>query len=516
MTLAFHLQAYPQDKLIRKTSARLSWLPLECLNISMSQVSAAARSRTIALIVGAGASIPCGAPSTKELLDIALNSFPSEWVTIDAKRNETRRAVPLAALIRQHIVTTDRGEADFELVMACIEEMISYDMPGRILRTFTQPRASFEPVLHPGMLQAAYESAIRSFVTTFLFRVKQSPQHAQAAASLTRLVQALAADARVVLSTLNYDTILDDALLWADGFTQVLGWDFSEFQPRLWLERRSDQHLLMHLHGSMRFGFRPAMALYGATPSSEPVRYSLNASAAESVLRSSSSSPAADGLLLPATPIIVGGHKSPKLIHNVRPYAYYNATALEEISKADALLIIGYGFRDEHVNAWIDEYLRLRPGGPLAFITKRTGADVRKANAVERFLMRLCGGLPAYDEIYETVDGGHQSTATNGRFGSSYVVTSGVPLDHDTERGVLAYLLNEEPIVMPFAQATEYAAYFGRRARVLRRDGSTLVGKIRDPGGARVSVGGKKCARSIRYADIIKIEPVPDDIADTD
>jgi len=207
--------------------------------------------------------------------------------------------------------------------------------------------------------------------------------------SLTHLVRTLAGDARVVLSTLNYDTLLDGALPWFDGFVSVLGSNFAEFEPLLWLEQRRNHHLLMHLHGSMRFGFRPFMALTGATPFSEPVRYASSELAVDSVLRSSTESSSADGLLLPATPIIPGAHKSPKLLRNVRPYAYYNATALHEIANTEALLMIGYGFRDEHVNAWIDEYMRIHADGPVALITKRRGAVVGRSTAVELFLMKL-------------------------------------------------------------------------------------------------------------------------------
>jgi hypothetical protein len=407
------------------------------------------------------------------------------------------------------------GEADFELVMACVEEMISYGMPGRVLQTFTQPRSSFEAVMQPGMLQAAYESAIRALVKTFLSRVPRTPQQAEAALSMAHLVQTLAGEARVVVLSLNYDALLDDALPWFDGFASVPGSNFAEFEPLLWLEQRRNNHLLMHLHGSVRFGFRPFMALSGATPFSEPVRYTSSEVAVDSVLRSSTGSPIADGLPLPATPIIAGGHKSPKLLHNVRPYAYYNATALHEIANADALLIIGYGFRDEHVNAWIDEYMRIHPDGPLAFITKRTGADIGRSTAVERFLMKLPKGALAYNWIYEPVNGGQQPAATHGRFGSAYVATGGVPLDSDAERQLLSYLCDARGGA-PATTSSEWSAYFGRRARVLRKDGSMLVGRIQDVGGGRIGVAGKKFARQIRCADLVKIEPVSDDVADTD
>lgn len=484
-------------------------------HVSTGSGASEAGRRTIALIVGAGASIPAGAPSTRELLDTVLSAFPTEFVTIDVNRNETRRPVPLAALLQERIQEMGEGEADFELVMACLEEMISYNMPGRVLPTFTQPRASFEAVLVPGMLQAAYESAIRAIVMTFHSRVRRTLEGVQAALSLTHLVRALAGEARIVLSTLNYDTLLDDALFWFDGFTSVPGWGFAEFEPLLWLEQEKNHHLLMHLHGSMRFGFRPAVAWARATPFSEPVQYPSIDLAADSVFRSSTGSPSADGLLLPATPIIAGGHKSPKLLHNVRPYAYYNATALREIANADALLIIGYGFRDEHVNVWIDEYMRVHPDRPVAVITRRTGIDVGTSTAVERFLVKLSRGLPAYDQIFEPVNGGAQSVATHGRFGSAYVATAGIPLESDAASQILAYLRNETGDG-PATAGTELSAYFGRRARVLRKDASTLVGTVQDVGGDRIGVAGRRRARQIRCADVISIQPVSDDVPDTD
>jgi hypothetical protein len=62
----------------------------------------------------------------------------------------------------------------------------------------------------------------------------------------------------------------------------------------------------------------------------------------------------------------------------------------------------------------------------------------------------------------------------------------------------------------------EINAYIGRRARLLRSDGSILIGTIKESSIARIAVVGKTLARHIRYEDVLRIEPAPKDACDTD
>lgn len=167
--------------------------------------------RTIAVIVGAGASIASGAPSTDELLETVLASFPAERVFEDLRGNRTVERVPLAGLLREYLAQFGNGEVNFEVVMACLEEMMSYGMPGRAVQSFTQARSEFETVLDAGVLQAAYSGAIRALLRAFLSNVPRTNGQIVAAQSLTRFIQLLSNNARIVLSTLNYDPLLDNA-----------------------------------------------------------------------------------------------------------------------------------------------------------------------------------------------------------------------------------------------------------------------------------------------------------------
>lgn len=177
------------------------------------------------------------------------------------------------------------------------------------------------------------------------------------------------------------------------------------------------------------------------TPYGEPVQYATAQAAFDSTRGTSVGWPSTDGSLLHATPIISGGHKSPKIMENTRPYAYYSSATLQEIARANSLLTVGYGFRDAHVNAWIDEYVRLNPNGKLAIITRRTGRDVHANTAVERFILKLTGGHRDLNWIYEPVEGGSPSTGAHGLVGGIYLVANGVPLTVDAEEAVFAYLL---------------------------------------------------------------------------
>jgi len=392
--------------------------------------------------VGAGASLAAGAPSTSALLDTVLDSLPTERVTIVGNQSTTQ-PLPLAANVRQALATGFGPEVDFELVMASLEELLSYGLGnGTVIRSFTEPRATFAPLLDTPMLFSAYSSAVKALIDVFLKKIPISQEQIAAHQALCSLFGRLTGRSRLVVATLNYDTLLDDASTWFNGFVGPPEL-YREFDPLAWRARVNarDCHLMIHLHGSLRFGLRPTTALSGNAPFNEPVLYPTESLAAQTIGRGVSN-PTVDGHLLPATPIIVGGHKSPKLMHNPRPYAYYNATALDEIVTSDRLLIIGYGFRDQHVNAWIDEHLRLHPGGRIGIVTRRTGRDIGENTAVERFLMKLGQGDANRDYIYEPVGGAAQPLAIHGNIGRAYLVATGVPMAQDVETALLAYLLN--------------------------------------------------------------------------
>ena len=117
-----------------------------------------------------------------------------------------------------------------------------------------------------------------------------------------------------------------------------------------------------------------------------------------------------------------------------------NATALREFTSSDRLLLIGYGWRDEHVNAWINEHLRTRCNSRIGVVTKRTGKDVCDSTPQETMLRRLALNDRRLGAIYERVSGEAEALAEHGRLGRIYLVTTGVPMKIETENALLSYL----------------------------------------------------------------------------
>ncbi len=180
----------------------------------------------------------------------------------------------------------------------------------------------------------------------------------------------------------------------------------------------------------------PALRVAGGSA----VRYATQELAARSLTMPPP--PSADDQLLSGSPIVAGGRKSPKLMLNPRPYAYYNSTALEVIATAHAVLIIGYGFGGAHVNAWIAEYLRTQGRKRLAIVAYRTGRDMaQNVTPTEVFLRKVARG--GFDDIYIPVEGGRQPRALHGPVGEAYFVAGGVPLAADVEEAVVRYLLRD-------------------------------------------------------------------------
>ncbi len=102
---------------------------------------------------------------------------------------------------------------------------------------------------------------------------------------------------------------------------------------------QSDDRVLIHLHGSVRFGY----SIEGSPL--ELVRYT-NADAALASLHIGVSDKNSHGNIISGTPIISGLDKVAKLSQNPVPYGYYYQALTQALTQNRCLLIIGYGGAD--------------------------------------------------------------------------------------------------------------------------------------------------------------------------
>jgi hypothetical protein len=64
---------------------------------------------------------------------------------------------------------------------------------------------------------------------------------------------------------------------------------------------------------------------------------------------------------------------------------------MELLPRADRLLVLGYGWRDSHVNTWVREYADLHRDRKTAIVTRRTGTDVGETTPEVDALIHLIG-----------------------------------------------------------------------------------------------------------------------------
>jgi hypothetical protein len=81
--------------------------------------------------------------------------------------------------------------------------------------------------------------------------------------------------------------------------------------------------------------------------------------------------------------IVSGLGKVGKLTYNARPYGYYYRTVMDLLPRTERLLVLGYSWRDFHVNTWINEYISLRGARRSAVVTLRPGTMVGENTPLE-------------------------------------------------------------------------------------------------------------------------------------
>lgn len=189
---------------------------------------------TVAVIVGAGASLAAGAPSTQELFDVVMRALPRSRVTTALDGSETSEPIDLANVVKEAL---DRRGADddFESAMGLLEELYSYRIgAASLFASVARLDGAVTPSIDGALLSGAYSSANNAIVRSFLAGAPTTDELG-ARESLKRLFGKLGDRARVVVSSLNYDVFLDDALPWADGFVAQSDRPYRRFDPGVWL-----------------------------------------------------------------------------------------------------------------------------------------------------------------------------------------------------------------------------------------------------------------------------------------
>lgn len=190
-------------------------------------------------------------------------------------------------------------------------------------------------------------------------------------AALRGLVSALAEEFELSFATLNYDDVL-----YRCANHLETGFDCNGRFDNLGLFHRENWGVFLHLHGSVHFDFRDDNSRFGGFGGFEDVHW-VEDLESTSGQNASGSGPSAGKALakFPRSVLVAGLGKEVQI--QKQPFRTYFAEFDRLVASADALLVVGYGWMDTHVNLAF-EHFRDERRRPVAAI-EYAGDDVWNA-----------------------------------------------------------------------------------------------------------------------------------------
>jgi hypothetical protein len=388
-----------------------------------------------------------GVAGTDEITkQIARHKFPAAFCkgvpfVIDDKQEKPfyfGQVVPVLPLLYRALKATYEV-VDFELMLHALEQiepLISTEAPLAVLSAFVEIGRKYDVLTDRNLLRAtrfAVVEQIHRLITQIeVGRLAQRP-------AILEFFERLAQEFQVSAFTLIYDDIIDGASLpWFDGFTggaeqsgQGSAWeakslDATSFEN--WQHR--SEPLLVHLHGSVRFGY--SIGDFGLR------KYGSAQAAIRSLQGISRSDTYIAGQIVTGSPIISGLSKAAKLVHNPAPFGYYYKAFMDAMLMTDRLLVIGYGGRDDHINTWLSEFSRKFSVRKAVWIGKLSGKMVGERTPEKEMIQLVAGGgfqdFLHYDDP-ENPNRMHQ-------FNALALVPSGFPISAEIEGQIFAFLGN--------------------------------------------------------------------------
>ena len=302
---------------------------------SVVQERSAGPRQRLMLLLGAGSTIHAGAPSTDDITDYLCT-----------RENERFREV-IKGLCEQ------RGSLgfNFETVMAAMEALDGYVLDkrgppvvGGEIGAFTALKPAYEDflkIVSPDTFSGLRQALLSAIATVVIGKTESSPT-----TELSVFMKHLRKHFDLTVVTLNYDDLIDRAGTWFDGFVpskennQYEVFDHSAFRAGA----SSEPAVLLHLHGSVRFGRNPGLGRY-------VVKYRSAREAQESLKPSDGPRLRGAGTI----PMISGNQKEQDLNYYAAPLGYYYNVFVNTALNCPLWLVAGYGGNDAHVNQWIRE-----------------------------------------------------------------------------------------------------------------------------------------------------------------
>jgi hypothetical protein len=314
--------------------------------------------KKLLVIAGAGASIEFGMPSVKDVGDLLIQEAQMRFpLANDPRRNLYSWLVDEVTAYWGTVAKPSLGKApNFEDIMYAVF-LLTAAYPSGV---FTSPLGalvapkSFPDILWLGKQQRSVDKDVWRELGGFLsdtiidaFRDKcrqLEPANKAKVDEFRAFFRALSKRFHLAIVILNYDDIIHRSI---PGLTTGFGQD-GVFRDEL-LFRRRRWPCILHLHGSVHFDMRSAQGDLHNVQWQENLSAAFNQnSAGRSPINSS------EGTTFPQSVIVAGHGKTSQILR--RPFRSYYSELDRLVSQSDALLCLGYGFGDVHLNMAIEAY----------------------------------------------------------------------------------------------------------------------------------------------------------------
>ena len=397
------------------------------------------------VVLGSGSSVGVGGPSTYDITRYIEKQFGGPGYPV-ADMNliwtGLKRIIP------------NSNDINFEHVIAALEELQSMatsqaaqsDRYIRIAGAFTELTNQFKGLSNWQVLRdirCRINELIKQYIMT------HEPDKHEKKNLYENFFHELSNTFRLIVLSLNYVDYLDyypfNNLCFNDGFVDQEG-DLKNLRCNSFNHNKfsevihsSNKNVLMHVHGSLNYGYTPAHR-----GGREIVRrYGISSSIGVNPSDGSS-----NGVLLPSEVIISGVNKIEKLLHKAVPYGAYITAFISKLVTCPKLLLIGYGANDHYLNVWLEQHKNMHNVSDrrVSVVNKFTIHDFAPPDnsplkAKVTFLQRLTEyeGLPSQYAVnlYEK-----SSWITPQK--DLQLICPGFPCDEDKTKEVINYLAKQE------------------------------------------------------------------------
>jgi hypothetical protein len=331
-----------------------------------SQVSRVRRPVTkpkLTVVVGAGASVPLGTPSTNELTTAVFSELYGHGGLSDTFRSNVARLRDVACRYyckNGRALSFERLMDLFESAGALISGWTPNNAPTISEACLTQPYAELAEVLNGSFAGEGLfvcKSAIVDAITNASGRAQQHERWPEYHAFWAALGDVF----NLTVVTLNYDTLIEQALTLTgehQGLIRVPDENVWRLDTKRLHEVR-EEHMLLHLHGGIHFGGRQYdtdATRFCYEDGFHELYWHSSAESARQTMWGHSPPRSQSGRPLEGDRIITGLHKADKIL--IEPLASYYVEAANRLRRCERLIVLGYGFADFHVNAMLARMVR--------------------------------------------------------------------------------------------------------------------------------------------------------------